>query len=217
MAEYFQTPGPDYTPGPYQFFDVPIPAVSSPVPAVPSPDPAVSSPDPAASSSDLFPQVLSDIQILQSEFDELASQVVATQGYMNTNTYDILSSVVAGSSKPYYVAYRYDDDAYNVYLYLCEDYEVNGRDVSLVDTVFVQVYRYRYSSSYSWQYLYSAQEVGDVDLSLGVNAMVYTNIFSNYPILGSKLNTENAFSGDSLFYILIFIFGFFVARIFRRG
>lgn len=213
----FQTPGPDYSPGPYQFFSTPQPSFYPDVESTLLPDaPTVTLPPDFSYIEEYVSPLSESFDFLSQQFEELASQVTATQGYMNSNTFEILSSVVLGSSLPYYVAYRYDDDAYNAYLYLCSDYVLSGFNLSLKDTVFVQVYRYRPSTSSSWQYLYHTQAVGDVDLTLGQYSTLYTNIIPNYPILGNKLNTDTAVSSNILPFLAGALIVFFIARIFRR-
>lgn len=134
--------------------------------------------------------------------EELASLVTSTQGYFNSNVLDLLDRVVLGSDKPYYIAYRYDDDSYNAYMYMCSDYELDGNILRLSDSVFVQVYRYRPGSAYTWEYLYEAQDVQDVELTVGGYSMSYTNILPNYPLLGEK----SAFDVINRLFIIIFAF-----------
>lgn len=157
------------------------------------------------------------VSSLSDDIMELASVINSTQGYFNTSVLDVLDRVVSGSSQDYYIAYRYDADAYNAYMYLAEKYDVSGDRYTLYDSVFVQVYRYRYNTSSQYNYYYLVSDVGTVELDIGSNALCYTNMKSDYPTLGNKAQ-QGVYKGiDYIFIELGVILGLMIFRVFRRG
>lgn len=209
----YQTPVPDIPVSP----DVSILPESSMLPSETILPDVLVSPEPSLDFDGLF-KFTDDMSLMSQNFEELAAGIVATQGYMNTNVIDMLDRVVAVSKQPYYIAYRYDNDSYNAYLYMCYDYSGERDALSLQDTTFVQIYRYRPSLSGNYEYLYSVQELGEVELNVGDYSMMYTNIFPGYPSLGTKASQDNF--GNTAGYIMVFLvvaMMFFIFRIFRRN
>lgn len=201
---FYYTGYPVYTPVPG--------GEASAAPSYPSASPVPDAVQPGVSqeSFDILAEQTGELAVL---FDDLAAQVVATQGYFNSNVLEILDRVVLGADEGYYLAYRYDDDSYNAYLYLCYDYELSGGTLSMKDTTFVQVYRHRVSTASSWQYLYSVSEIGDADIDMGQYAMSYTNMVPSHPTLGGKKENEVS---PYVYLFLILCAVIICFRIFRR-
>lgn len=207
-----QTSLPSATADPFYYTGYPLPGVTADPDILPSesPYPVILQP---GVSQESFDELAEQTGELAQLFDELAAQVVATQGYFNSNVLEILDRVVIGAAQGYYLAYRYDEDSYNAYLYMCYDYELSGSTLTMYDTTFVQVYRHRVTTASSWQYLYSVSEVGDVEVDMGQYAMSYTNMLPSHPTLGDK--KENDIS-PYVYVFLIFVAVIFMFRVFRR-
>ena len=130
------------------------------------------------------PDYSEGIQAMQDDVSFLAAQQASSAGYLSSSALDTFDRVLEGYNYDYYCAYRYDDDQYNSIMYLSNDISWNGNTVTLEDALKVQLWRYRTSSSYSYQYYYSATPAGDTDITLSNNLMYYTNTKTGYPVLG---------------------------------
>lgn len=160
---------------------------------------------------------LDGVSALSDDIMELASSINSTQGYFNTSVLDVLDRVVEGSSKDYYIAYRYDADTYNAYMYLADKFDISGSRYTLYDAVFVDVYRYRYNNTSTYNYYYQAVSAGTVELDIGANALFYTNMVSDYPTLGGKAE-HGVFTAFQYLEVALFIVVIFMLyRVFRRG
>lgn len=161
-----------------------IPGMEDVIPSVSSGD-ALGTPDnPATVQVTGTPDYSEGLSAMQDDVAFLAAQQASSAGYLSSSALDTFDRVLEGYDYDYYCAYRYDDDQYNSIMYLSNGISWNGNTVTLEDALKVQLWRYRTSSNYSYQYYYSATPAGDTDITLANNLMYYTNTRTGYPVLG---------------------------------
>lgn len=154
--------------------------------------------------------------MLQNYTAELAQSITSTQGYFNTSVLDILDRIVVGATQHYYIAYRYDSDAYNAYLYLSNDVKSSGTVYDLYDAELVHIYRVRYGTSSTYNYYLTRQQVGDVQLDIADGSMSYTNMIHGMPILGGRADYDILTNSQSITYGMLAVVIVLLLLTFRR-
>ena len=154
--------------------------------------------------------------MLQAYTEELAQTIISTQGYFNTSVLDILDRIVSASEQHYYIAYRYDNDAYNAYLYLSNDIKASGTVYDMYDAELVHIYRVRYGTSSTYNYYLTRQNVGDVQLDISASSLSYTNMIHGMPILGGKADYDIFTQEQSITYGMLAVIIVLLLFTFRR-
>lgn len=195
QEEFNTVSGGDYFPGFSESLEAPA---ESPVPEL----------------SELQEQVnflLEENAALQDEIMLLNSgSASAVEAYLSSTLLEVMERVIQGNPFCSYVAYRTDlSDSNQGTLVYGKRASVSGNQITIENAKVVTYYRYRYSSSYNWEYRYNVQEYDSYSVSYTSNTLLYTNVLDGYPTLG---NTNQVF-----LYVAIGIIGIFsVVLILRR-
>lgn len=118
------------------------------------------------------------------DYDELIEALSDIPGYTvypSTQAIDTLTDVLNGFTGKFGYVLLSGSSTQDTHLYISYDYDVNGSDITLFSPVIhCRYYQYRPSSSSSYLYTYTVNEVSDVSFHL-TNQLVYTNLVNGYP------------------------------------
>lgn len=144
------------------------------------------------------------VSLLSDTVELLSENSSTVTGTVNTTVLDICDRIIDDYPSHYrYAAFRIDsEDSYRTILYIAKkaDYE-NGVITFSDDCIAVNFYRTTTTSGYSGYIYYNVSDAPDATVTVGTDAIVYTNVIDGYPTLGNKTPA----SLDWLYTILLVI------------
>lgn len=138
----------------------------------------------------------------------------STSSYLSTTQLDLFDRILSGGDYRYYIAYRTGSDTYGAVLYACNDVNVSGNSVQLVNPMQFQLYR-TYSGS-TYYYYYTHTQLSSDSVTLNNSILYYTNIFDGYPLLASQGRSDISFSKEPLMFFGLIVLLFLLILVRRK-
>lgn len=138
----------------------------------------------------------------------------SSSSYLSTAQLDLFDRILSGGDYRYYIGYRTGSDTYGAVLYACNEVNVSGSTVQLVNPMQFQLYR-TYSGS-TYYYYYTHTQIASDSVTLNNNILYYTNIFDGYPLLADQGRSDVSFSKDRLIFFGVFALLFLLIIMRRR-
>lgn len=156
------------------------------------PESALDTLTPSVSSGDIYNIIINEPE--EFDYDYLIDVLANVPGYTiypSTQAVSVLTDVLNGVDQHVFYVILSGSDTNDTSLYYSNDFNVSGKQVTLLSPVtHCRYYSYRPSSSSSYVYTYTVESLADTTFTF-TNQLAYTNTLSGYPDVIPYKQKEN--------------------------